>query len=57
MDYAISYASRVSIIASVPTTLQDTKYILEKASEKREDTVTLQLVLEEHLMQLMTIDG
>ena len=57
MDYAISYASRVSIIASVPTTLQDTKYILEKASEKREATVSLQLALDEHLMQLMNIDG
>jgi len=54
MDYAISYASRVSIIASVPTTLQDPKYILVKASEKREATVSLQLVLDE---QLMNIDG
>ena len=57
MDYAISYGSRVSIIASVPTTLQDPKYILEKASEKQEATASLQLVLDEHLMQLMNIDG
>ena len=57
MDYEINYASRVSIIASVPTTLQDPKYFLGKASEIQGATVNLQLVQDEHLMQLMNIDG
>ena len=57
MDYAISSGSRIGIIASVPTTLQDPKYFLEKTSEKRGATVNLQLVLDEYLMQLMNIDG
>ena len=57
LDDAITYGSRISIIASVPATLRDSKYYLEKAAEKRGTAVDLQLVLDEHLMQLMNIDG
>jgi len=57
MDDANSSGSRIGIIASVPATIQDSKYYLEKAAEKQGTAVDLQLVLDEHLMQLMNIDG
>ena len=57
MDDAISAGSRIGIIASVPATLRDSKYYLEKAAEKQGTAVDLQLVLDEHLMQLMNIAG
>ena len=57
MDDAISFGRRIGIIASVPATLRDSEYYLGKAAEQRGTTVEPQLSLDEHLMQLMNIDG
>ncbi|MDA0733850.1 MAG: aspartate/glutamate racemase family protein [Chloroflexi bacterium] len=57
MDDAVSYGSRIGIIASVAATLRDSKYYLQKAAEQRGTTVEPQPLLDENLMRLMSIDG
>lgn len=57
MEEAVSYGSRIGVIASVPATLRDSEYYLQKAAVERGTTVNPQLLLDERLMQLMNIEG
>jgi Asp/Glu/hydantoin racemase len=57
MDDAVSYGSRIGIIASVAATLRDSEYYLRQTAKQRGLTVDPQLLLDEDLMQLMKVDG
>jgi Asp/Glu/hydantoin racemase len=57
MDDAVSYGSRIGIIASVAATLRDSEYYLRQTAKQRGLTVDPQLLLDEDLMQLMKVAG
>ena len=57
MNEAVSYGSRIGIIASVPATIRDSEYYLRRAANQRGMAVAPVPVLDQDLMRLMNIAG
>jgi Asp/Glu/hydantoin racemase len=57
MEDAVGYGSRIGIIASVPATLRDSEHYLRQAAGLRGIPVDPQFLLDEHLMELLKVEG